>query len=124
MSGWSAYLADVKPISSGSAIISLQGALCGKEGKWEAKQGEMQNYAACLNNIASAQSKGVTYNGKKYIVVRAVDDTILAQLGKEAVILQKAKTVLVAAKCVEGQVPGNVAAGVSRCVAKLMAANC
>ena len=124
MSGWTAYLNDVKDISAGSAIISLQGALCGKVGKWDAKQAEMQNYAACLNNIASAQSKGITYNGKKYIVVRAVEDTILAQLGKEALVLQKAKTVLVAAKCVEGQVPGNVAAGVSKCVAKLMASNC
>ena len=124
MSGWNAYLADVKDIAAGCAIISLQGALCGKEGKWDAKQGEMQNYAACLNNIASAQSKGITYNGKKYIIVRAVDDSILAQLGKEAVVLQKAKTVLVAAKCVDGQVPAAVAAGVSKCVAKLMAANC
>ena len=124
MSGWAAYLADVKDISAGSAIISLEGALCGKEGKWEAKQAEMQNYAACLKNIASAQSKGITYNGKKYIIVRAVDDSILAQLGKEALVLQKAKTVLVVAKCAEGQVPAAASAGVSTCVAKLMAANC
>ena len=124
MSGWAAYLADVKDISKGSAIISLEGALCGKEGKWDAKQAEMQNYAAVLKNIAQAQSLGVTYNGKKFIVVRAVDDSILAQLGKEAIVLQKAKTVLVAAKCDEGQVPAAVSAGVSKCVAKLMAANC
>ncbi|KAH0788085.1 Profilin A [Histomonas meleagridis] len=83
MSGWNAYLADVKDIAAGCAIISLQGALCGKEGKWDAKQAEMQNYAACLNNIASAQSKGITYNGKKYIIVRAVDDPFLHNLVKK-----------------------------------------
>ena len=82
MSGWAAYLPPVASVTDGCAIISLQGARCGTQGKWQASTAEEQNYAALLNDPASAQSKGLTYGGKKYIITRALDDTIMAQLGK------------------------------------------
>jgi hypothetical protein len=123
MSGWAAYLVEVGYVASGSAIISLQGARCGTQGSWGATSAEEVNYAALLKDIGSAQAKGLTYGGKKYIITRAVDDTILAQLGKEGLVLQKSVTVVVAAHYTEGQVVGQVAGKVSKVVNQLTANN-
>jgi hypothetical protein len=123
MSGWAAYLVEVGYVAAGSAIISLQGARCGTQGSWGASSAEEVNYANLLKDIGSAQAKGLTYGGKKYIITRAVDDTILAQLGKEGLVLQKSVTVVVAAHYSEGQVVGQVAGKVSKVVNQLSANN-
>jgi hypothetical protein len=121
MSGWAAYLTEVGYVAADSAIISLQGARCGTAGSWAASSAEEVNYAALLKDIGSAQAKGLTYQGKKYIITRAVDDTILAQLGKEGLVLQKSATVLVAAHYVDGQVASQVAGKVAKVVTQLSA---
>lgn len=124
MSGWAAYLPPVAQVTDGSAIISLQGARCGTMGKWGASQAEEVNYAALLRDVSSAQSKGLTYGGKKYIIIRAIDDTIIAQLGKTGLCLQKTKTVIVAGHFVEGQVLNNVSAKVAHVAQQLIDNNC
>jgi hypothetical protein len=121
MSGWAAYLTEVGYVASDSAIISLQGARCGIAGNWAASSAEEVSYANLLKDIGSAQAKGVTYQGKKFIITRAVEDTILAQLGKEGLVLQKSVTVLVGAHFTEGQVVGQVAGKVSKVVNQLSA---
>jgi hypothetical protein len=121
MSGWAAYLTEVAYVAADSAIISLQGARCGITGKWSASSAEEINYATILKDISSAQAKGLTYGGKKYIVTRALEDTVLAQLGKEGLVIQKSVTVLVAAHYVEGQVASQVAGKVAKVVAQLSA---
>jgi hypothetical protein len=121
MSGWAAYLTEVGYVSSDSAIISLAGARCGTNGNWAASSAEEVNYAGLLKDIGSAQAKGLTYQGKKFIITRAVDDTILAQLEKEGLVLQKSVTVIVAAHYTDGQVVGQVAGKVSKVVNQLSA---
>jgi hypothetical protein len=121
MSGWAAYLTEVGYVASDSAIISLQGARCGVAGKWAATSAEEVAYAGLLKDIGSAQAKGLTYAGKKFIITRAVDDTILAQLGKEGLVIQKSSTVLVGAHYTEGQVVGQVAGKVAKVVTQLSA---
>jgi hypothetical protein len=121
MSGWAAYLTEVGYVSSDSAIISLQGARCGINGNWAASTAEEANYASLLKDIGTAQAKGLTYQGKKFIITRAVDDTILAQLGKEGLVLQKSVTVIVAAHYTDGQVVGQVAGKVAKVVGQLTA---
>jgi hypothetical protein len=123
MSGWAAYLPLVQQVADGSAIISLQGAQCGKSGNWKATGAEEQAYAALIKDTASAQAKGLTYGGKKFIVTRVLDDTIFAQLGKEGLVIQKSATVLVAAKFIEGQVANSVSAAVAKVVSQLAANN-
>ena len=119
MSGWEAYLPPVAQVTNGCAIISLQGARCGTKGSWKATTAEEQNYAAILNNISTAGQRPLTYGGKKYIITRAIDDTVMAQLGKEGLVLQKSKTVLVAGHFGEGQVMGAVSAQVAKVVGQL-----
>jgi hypothetical protein len=121
MAGWAAYLVEVGYVSGGSAIISLQGARCGTQGTWSASSAEEVNYANLLKDIGSAQAKGLTYAGKKYIITRAVEDTILAQLGKEGLVLQKSVTVVVAAHYSDGQVVGAVSGKVAKVVNQLSA---
>jgi hypothetical protein len=123
MSGWAAYLTEVGYVASDSAIISLAGARCGVAGKWAATSAEEVAYAGLLKDIGSAQAKGLTYAGKKFIITRAVDDTILAQLGKEGLVLQKSLTVVVGAHYTEGQVVGQVAGKVAKVVTQLSANN-
>ena len=123
MSGWEAYLPQLEVVSDASAIISLQGALCGKKGNWKANQAEMSHYAALMNQPYTAQSKGLTYGGTKYIVIRATDDTIVAQLHTNGLVLQKSNTVFVVGHYVEGQVCANVAAKTDAVVRLLQSAN-
>ena len=124
MSGWEAYLPPVAAVTDGCAIISLQGARCGTKGSWKASTQEEQNYAALLLDPNSAQSKGLTYGGKKYIITRALEDTIMAQLGKNGLVLQKSKTVLVAGHFVEGQVMNSVSSKVAVVVGQLSQNGC
>jgi hypothetical protein len=124
MSGWAAYLAPLDGVAAGAAIISLQGAECGKKGDWKASAQEQQQWAQYWSDLSQANAKGLFYNKAKNIVVRAADDTILASLGKEGLILQKAKTVFVAARYVEGQVPNSVSAKVGGIVQQLIDAGC
>jgi len=124
MSGWAAYLVEVGYVSDGSAIVSLQGAECGKHGNWKATAAESQKYASLIQNIGTAQAQGLTYAGKKFIIVRAVDDTITAQLGKEGLVIIKANTVLVVAHTVEGQVLAAASAKVGKVVDQLKANGC
>jgi hypothetical protein len=121
MTGWDAYLTEVGYVAADSAIISLTGARCGTAGKWGATQAEEGSYANLLKDIESAQAKGLTYGGKKFIITRAIDDTILAQLGKEGLVIQKSVSVLVVAHYVEGQVVGQVAGKVAKVVTQLSA---
>jgi hypothetical protein len=123
MAGWPAYLTEISYVAADSAIISLQGARCGLLGKWAATPTEEVAYAGLLKDIGSAQAKGLTYAGKKFIITRAVDDTILAQLGKEGLVIQKSLTVIVAAHYVDGQIVGTVASKVAKVVNQLSANN-
>jgi hypothetical protein len=124
MSGWAAYLAPLNGVADGSAVISLQGANCGKQGNWKASTAEEQTWAAYWKDLTQANAKGLFYDKKKNIVIRAVEDTIVASLGKEGLILQKAKTVFVAARYIEGQVPNSVSAKVGGIVQQLIDAGC
>ena len=121
---WTAYLAPIEQVSAGSAIISQQGAHCGHKGDWKASQAEEVNFANIFKNPSSYAGKSLNYSGKKYMINRALDDMVMAQAGKEGLILQKSKTVIVCAHYVEGQVAGNVSAKVDHVVRQLVENNC
>jgi hypothetical protein len=121
MISWRTFLVEVGSVAASAAIISLQGALCGTIGKWSASQAEEVNYSTLVKDIGSAQAKGLTYQGTKFIITRAIDDTILAQLGKEGLVLQKSQLVLVAAHYIDGQVATQVAGKVDKVVTQLSA---
>jgi hypothetical protein len=61
---------------------------------------------------------------RPFIITRTLNDTLMAQSGKEGVILQTASRVFVAAHFVEGQVMNNVAGRVARLVSQLTALGC
>jgi profilin len=122
---WNAYLAELKTRSTGCAIISLQGAVCGTEGTWKAQQAEVSSYPSLIAPNSPAQTNGVKYNGEKFFLNLATDDTIVAQKGKTAIVLQKAKTVLVAAFAETDKfVVGDVSAAVAKVVAQLVSVGC
>jgi hypothetical protein len=116
---WRSFLSELCGVVADSAILSLQGARCGIAGAWAASQAEEVNYSRLLKNIGSAQAKGLTYQGTKFIITRAVDDTLFAQLGKEGIVLQKSILIIVAAHYVDGHVPSQVAGKVAKVVTQL-----
>ena len=121
---WTAYLAPLNGVAPDSAIISLQGAHCGHVGNWKASQAEEMKYASLFSDLSSAQMKGLTYAGKKFIIVRAGDDVIISQAGKEGLVMQKSNTVIVAGHFGEGSVAGAVASRVDLIVRQLLQNNC
>jgi hypothetical protein len=125
LSGWAAYLAPLNGVAEGSAVLSLlQGARRAQQGTWLASTAEEQLWASYWKALWQATGKGLFYNRKKNIVIHAVDDSILASCRKEGLILQKAKTVFIAARYIEGQVPNAVSAVVAVIVQKLISAGC
>ncbi|OHT04358.1 Profilin A [Tritrichomonas foetus] len=121
---WTAYLAPLNGFAPDSAIISLQGAHCGHVGKWDSSQAEEMNYANLFKDLSSAQVKGLQYGGKKYIIIRAGDDVLIAQSGKEGIVMQKSGTVIVAAHFGEGSVAGSVASRIDLIVRQLVQNGC
>jgi profilin len=122
---WNAYLAELKTKSTGCAIISLQGAVCGKEGNWKAAQAEVQSYPGLVKANSPAATSGVKYGGDKFFMNVSTDDSLVAQKGKQAIVLQKAKTVLVAAYAETDKfVVGDVSAAVAKVAAQLVSVGC
>ena len=111
----------VAQVSNGCAIISLQGARCGAMGQWKAAYTEEMDFA---QKMLAPQPGSLVYAGKKFIITRAFDDTIMAQAGKEGLVMQKARTVFVVGHFVEGQVMNSVSAKVATVVGQLAAAGC
>ena len=120
---WDGYLDPIVPVCSGCAILGLNGSLCGKKGDWKAKADEQQAYGKALQDIASQQGKSLNYAGKKFMIIQAVDDFILAQQGKEALVVRKTKTLAVCAHTNEGQVPGQASAKLDWAARALIDAN-
>jgi hypothetical protein len=125
MTGWPAYLTDVQEAANGSAIIGLEGSRCGTLGEWGATRQEESIYALMIRDTPNAAGRGpFTYGGRPFIITRTLNDTLIAQSGKEGVILQTASRVFVAAHFVEGQLINNVAGRVARLVSQLTALGC
>jgi hypothetical protein len=121
MANWSCFLPPVTQVADGAAVVSVAGNLCGRMGNWKASPAEEQSYARLLKDPPSALSKGITYNGKKFNVARVLEDTIMAQLGKEGLVIQKSINVLVAAHFVDGQLMNSVSSRVAQVVNHLTA---
>jgi hypothetical protein len=130
---WAAYLAPLQGVAEAAAVIQLfDGKNVGKLGPWKAKADEEKIYSYLVREKGQdARTRGVHYNGKKFVVNQvdpglsdtgqALDDGgfVFAQLGKEGVVLQKSKTVVIAAHFTEGQVGNSVSGQVSKIVSQL-----
>jgi hypothetical protein len=119
MSNLAPYLTDVGQISTGTAIISLKGARLATSGKWSATRDEEGHFARVVTEFDSAIGKEVSYSGKRFVVNRAIEDTVFARLGKEGLVLQKASLVFVAAHYGEGQIGSDVCSRVAQAVIQL-----
>ena len=117
MSGWDAYAAYFNGFAESAAIVSKDGALCGKYGPWAATQADLSGYAAICK--AMSMSLPLTYKGVKFIINRCADDSIFGMKGKEALVLQKTNTLIVVAHCNEKFAP-NLASGKCDQVAKML----
>ena len=91
---WNDQLVTLKTQSTGCAIISQQGALCASEGQWKATPEELVKYTTYFADPSPALA-GFHYGGEKYICNRADTETVFAMKGKNAVSLQKTKTLIV-----------------------------
>ena len=92
---WNDQLAVLKTQSTGCAIITQQGALCAKEGKWDATADELVKYTTYFSEPSPALA-GFYYAGQKYICNNASTEMVVAMKGKNAVVLQKTKTLIIA----------------------------
>lgn len=94
---WNAFLPPVEQVSTGSAIIAKTGAHCGHKGSWNATPAEEVNFSNILKIPYKYIGKGLTYNRKKYIIVRASDEMILAVKPYERIMFKQFKSVFVCA---------------------------
>ena len=121
---WNAYLADLKTHATGCALISNEGAVCATEGTWKATPQESQQYALLFKNPAAAQASGLTYGGVKFFCNQATEEMIVAMKGKEAIVLQKSNTTVVAGYSDGSKtVPADLSAKVAKAVNQLLAVN-
>jgi hypothetical protein len=91
-------LVNLNGVAEASAIISLLGTRCGRNGNWLALTGDEQQWATYWNDLSQATARGLYYRRQKHIVIQAVGDRIIASCGKEGLILQKARIIFVAAR--------------------------
>jgi hypothetical protein len=111
--------------SVGSAVLGLDGSHCGDLGSWGATPQEESLYALMIRNTPNAAARGpFTYGGRRFILTRTLDDSLMAQSGKEGVILQRTQRVLVAVHFADSQIMNNVSAKVARVVSQLVAQGC
>lgn len=104
MSNWADYLTPIDQVSHGCAIISSQGVLLGKMGKWYPQDEEQYIFSFLMNDPVRTQSMGLYYGGEKYKVTKATGETVIGQDNKRGVVLQKANAVVVAAYYTSGNV--------------------
>jgi hypothetical protein len=121
MPTWACFLPPITQVADGAAIVTLAGNVCGQLGSWKATTSEEQHYAQLIQDPQAARTKRLSYDGRKFATARVLEDTIIAQLGKEGLIVQRASTVLVAAHFVEGQSVNSVSSRVDQVVGHLLA---
>ncbi|EAY11841.1 profilin, putative [Trichomonas vaginalis G3] len=119
---WNDQLVVLKTQSTGCAIISLQGTLCAKEGTWKATQDELMKYTTYFAEPSPALA-GFMYAGEKFVCNQANSEMVFAMKGKQAVVLQKTKTLIVAGYT-DGQFhPAALSASVGKVAQYLMSSN-
>lgn len=94
---WAKYLEDVKDVSSGCAVISLQGAVCVTEGLWEALPSENLAFADLFKVEDISTIIELHYNEQEFSVITSSHDQIVAISNEEKLILQKGELVFIAA---------------------------
>ncbi|EAX91384.1 Profilin A, putative [Trichomonas vaginalis G3] len=92
---WNDQLVGLKTQSTGCAIITQQGALCASEGQWSATADELVKYTTYFTDPSPALS-GFMYGNQKFICNSANSEMVFAMKGKQAVVLQKTKTLIIA----------------------------
>jgi hypothetical protein len=95
--GWEIWLKPVTDVSEGSAIISLGGVACCRKGDWNATTEEEQSYTSLMNNINLCSWTKLTYDGREFMIIRIHEDTVVGLAHHEKLVLQKTKSVYIAA---------------------------
>ena len=119
---WKQYLKPIEEVADGCAVMTRSGQRYEQltAGKWAASAEEERNYADILGNTATAEQKEITYAGNKYVIFRALDDTVMARYENYGLVIQRAKRdFLVAAQSPYGKLP-DVAVQVNKLIRLLM----
>ena len=119
---WNDQLTVLKTQSSACAIITQQGALCAQEGAWTASQDELIKYTTYFAEPSPALA-GFYYGGQKYICNNANSEMVVAMKGKQAVVLQKTKTLIIAGYTDGTFHPASLSGSVARVANYLSASN-
>ena len=119
---WNDQLVALKTQSSGCAIFSLGGDLYAQEGNWKATPAELKQYVTFFCEPSPALA-GFHYGGQKLICNSANGEMVLAMKGKEAVVLQKTATLVVAGYTDGTFHPASLSGNVSKVAAYLAASN-
>lgn len=96
---WDEFAQKLDKTTSGSAVISDNGAICGKHKEFSASPQEAIQIAALFKDMKQCRQKGVPYDGQKYFVTEFNDKSIVARRDNFFIFLQKSQTIIVAGVC-------------------------
>ena len=95
--GWDAFAQELSGTSTGSAILTDDGTICGKYGYFNATEKECQSWANIYKDLSSARQKPLSVAGKKLFVYDVDDSLITARCDNYFLFFQKSKTIIVCA---------------------------
>lgn len=119
---WKPYLKPIEEVAHGCAVMTRSGQRYEQliTGNWAARAEEERSYADMLRNTTAAEQKELTYAGDKYVIFRALDDTVMARQENCGLVIQRAKRdFLVAAQGLYDKLP-DMAVQVNKLVRFLM----
>lgn len=101
--GWNEYAEELSESSTSSAILTIDGTICGKAGEFNATTSDCKGWAAVFKNLQYARQKPLSVAGKKLFVYEVDEDpknkhpTVIARRDNYFLFLQKLKTIIVCA---------------------------
>ena len=95
--GWDAFAEELSGISTGSAILTDDGTICGKYGNFNATEAECETWANIFKDLSSARRKPLSVAGKKLFVYDINGLLITARSDNFFLFFQKSNTIIVCA---------------------------
>ena len=94
---WKSWLHLLNDCAGSSAIISIDGTEFAHEGKWFASPDETLNIARIFKNPEEYLYKNISFGDKKYKIIIAESNFVVAYFGKENLIFQRSKKLIIGA---------------------------
>ena len=113
---WDAYAEELEGTTTAAAIISDEGALCGKHKEFNATPQECVQWSKCFKDPPLARQKGISYNGKKYFATEFDEHCIVARRDNFYIVLMKSISIIVCGIADDPASPSEVKEDVKRVV--------